>query len=89
MSRATVRPGPRIYARPDGSADRVGCRAAGLLLPTESPVTRPVCSAGLWFNASEVYALLTMDHLLSSLQPGLLEPIFSLCASALGGFGQR
>ena len=29
---------------------------------------------GLWFNASEVYALLTMDHLLSSLQPGLLEP---------------
>ena len=29
---------------------------------------------GLWFNSSEVYALLTMDHLLSSLQPGLLEP---------------
>ena len=29
---------------------------------------------GLWFNASEVYALLTMDHLLTSLQPGLLEP---------------
>ncbi len=29
---------------------------------------------GLWFNASEVYALLTMDHLLSRLQPGLLEP---------------
>jgi predicted DNA-binding transcriptional regulator YafY len=28
---------------------------------------------GLWFNASEVYALLTMDHLLSRLQPGLLE----------------
>ena len=29
---------------------------------------------GLWFNASEVYALLTMEYLLSSLQPGLLEP---------------
>ena len=29
---------------------------------------------GLWFNSSEVYALLTMDRLLSSLQPGLLEP---------------
>ncbi len=29
---------------------------------------------GLWFNASEVHALLTMEHLLSSLQPGLLEP---------------
>jgi predicted DNA-binding transcriptional regulator YafY len=29
---------------------------------------------GLWFNASEVRALLTMQHLLVNLQPGLLEP---------------
>ncbi|MEA3413052.1 MAG: WYL domain-containing protein [Pseudomonadota bacterium] len=29
---------------------------------------------GLWFNASEVHALLTMEHLLSHLQPGLLGP---------------
>lgn len=29
---------------------------------------------GLWFNSSEVHALLTMDHLLSNLQPGLLGP---------------
>jgi len=29
---------------------------------------------GLWFNASEVHALLTMEHLLSNLQPGLLGP---------------
>ncbi len=29
---------------------------------------------GLWFNASEIHALLTMDQLLSNLQPGLLEP---------------
>lgn len=28
---------------------------------------------GLWFNASEAYALLTMEHLLSNLQPGLLS----------------
>ena len=28
---------------------------------------------GLWFNASEIYALLTMNHLLSRLKPGLLE----------------
>jgi len=28
----------------------------------------------LWFNASEVHALLTMEHLLSHLQPGLLGP---------------
>ncbi|MEG3639318.1 helix-turn-helix transcriptional regulator [Magnetococcus sp. PR-3] len=27
---------------------------------------------GVWFNASEIYALLTMEHLLSNLQPGLL-----------------
>ena len=29
---------------------------------------------GLWFNASEAHALLTMDALLSQLQPGLLGP---------------
>ena len=29
---------------------------------------------GLWFNASEIHALLTMQHLLSNIQPGLLEP---------------
>lgn len=29
---------------------------------------------GLWFNASEIRALLTMRHLLANLQPGLLEP---------------
>lgn len=27
---------------------------------------------GLWFNASEIHALLTMQHLLANLQPGLL-----------------
>jgi predicted DNA-binding transcriptional regulator YafY len=29
---------------------------------------------GLWFNASEIHALLTMQQLLLNLQPGLLEP---------------
>lgn len=29
---------------------------------------------GLWFNASEVYALLTMQQLLKNLEPGLLAP---------------
>ena len=28
---------------------------------------------GLWFNASELHALLTVQHLLSQIQPGLLE----------------
>lgn len=29
---------------------------------------------GLWFNASEIHALLTMQQLLSTLQPGILAP---------------
>ncbi len=29
---------------------------------------------GLWFNASEVHALLTMEQLLENIQPGLLAP---------------
>src|SRR5262245_43959493 len=29
---------------------------------------------GLWFNPSEIRALLTMQHLLANLQPGLLDP---------------
>jgi predicted DNA-binding transcriptional regulator YafY len=29
---------------------------------------------GLWFSASEIHALLTMQHLLENLQPGLLTP---------------
>ena len=29
---------------------------------------------GLWFNAAEVHALLTMEQLLADLQPGLLSP---------------
>ena len=29
---------------------------------------------GLWFSAGEIHALLTMQHLLENVQPGLLEP---------------
>src|SRR6185369_9605248 len=29
---------------------------------------------GLWFSAAEIHALLTMQHLLENLQPGLLTP---------------
>lgn len=29
---------------------------------------------GLWFNSSEIHALLAMHHLLENLQPGLLKP---------------
>ena len=43
---------------------------------------------GLWFNASEIHALLTMQHLLSTLQPGLLgsqiEPLQARLRALLG-----
>jgi predicted DNA-binding transcriptional regulator YafY len=29
---------------------------------------------GLWFNAAEIHALMTMDHLLAGIEPGLLRP---------------
>ncbi|MBF0257163.1 MAG: WYL domain-containing transcriptional regulator [Gammaproteobacteria bacterium] len=36
--------------------------------------TERVALPGLWFSAAEVQMLLTMEHLLSTLQPGLLGP---------------
>jgi predicted DNA-binding transcriptional regulator YafY len=43
---------------------------------------------GMWFNASEVHALLTMRHLLANLQPGLLqrhtEPLLERLKALLG-----
>lgn len=34
----------------------------------------PYSLPGLWFNASEIYALLTVQQLLADIQPGFLEP---------------
>jgi len=43
---------------------------------------------GLWFSAAEIHALLTMQHLLENLQPGLLaphvKPLLSRFAAILG-----
>lgn len=43
---------------------------------------------GLWFNASEIHALLSMQHLLSMIQPGILaphiQPLLSRLQSLLG-----
>lgn len=45
---------------------------------------------GLWFNASEIYALLTMQNLLAEVQPGLLGPhIAPLQARLAGLLGSR
>ena len=41
----------------------------------ESPSGGPAFQLpGLWFNASEIHALLMMQHLLAEVQPGLLGP---------------
>lgn len=46
---------------------------------------------GLWFNASEVFALLSMQQLLKSLEPGLLsahvEPLLTRLRAILGSEG--
>jgi predicted DNA-binding transcriptional regulator YafY len=43
---------------------------------------------GLWFNAQEIHALLTMKHLLENLEPGLLgphvEPLLDRLSAAIG-----
>ncbi len=43
---------------------------------------------GLWFNSSEIHALLTMQHLLSNIEPGLLggqiEPLKARLRAILG-----
>ncbi|OGT22413.1 MAG: hypothetical protein A2V90_03295 [Gammaproteobacteria bacterium RBG_16_57_12] len=40
----------------------------------EAPGAAPFELPGLWFNPTEIHALLTCHQLLASLQPGLLEP---------------
>jgi predicted DNA-binding transcriptional regulator YafY len=61
--------------------DRMGCpieydkSALHYVVRTEQlPGGGPFELPGLWFNASEVHALLVMLHLLRGVQPGLLEP---------------
>ena len=43
---------------------------------------------GLWFSAAEIYALLTMQHLLRNLEPGLLgphiQPLLARLSTAMG-----
>ncbi len=45
----------------------------GYVLERTSRQARRFALPGLWFTASEVHALLTMEHLLSNLQPGFLQ----------------
>jgi predicted DNA-binding transcriptional regulator YafY len=46
----------------------------GYRYDTDDTTSERFALPGLWFNASEAHALLTMDAMLSALQPGLLGP---------------
>lgn len=60
----------RLHAPIEWDRERRGYRFAGAPMPDAPRYQLP----GLWFNASEIRALLTMQHLLADLQPGVLEP---------------
>ncbi len=49
-------------------------QARGYRMDRSLSGTRRYALPGLWFNAAEAHALLTMEHLLTQLGPGLLEP---------------
>lgn len=59
----------RLHAPIEWDRERRGYVFAGAL-PGAPRYQLP----GLWFNASEIRALLTMQHMLAELQPGVLEP---------------
>jgi predicted DNA-binding transcriptional regulator YafY len=59
----------RLHAPIVWDRDRMGY-CFDMLSPDAHPFELP----GMWFNSSEVYALLVMEYLLENLQPGLLTP---------------
>jgi len=74
VSRATVKRDLQ-YLRDRMHAPIVYDRDAGGYRFDEPPARGPrFALPGLWFNASEVYALLMMQSLLEEVQPGLLGP---------------
>ena len=46
----------------------------GYRFDPNEPAATSYALPGLWFNASEIHALLSMQQLLADVQPGLLEP---------------
>ena len=46
----------------------------GYRFDRSEPAASSYALPGLWFNASEIHALLSMQQLLADVQPGLLEP---------------
>lgn len=64
----------RFNAPIEWDRDSGGYRLTGRATPEAIAAGPRYELPGLWFNASEIRALLTMQHLLANLQPGLLEP---------------
>ena len=77
------------YLRDRFNAPIIFDRAAGGYRYEQSESTFAL--PGLWFNASEIHALLTMQQLLGNLGPGLLtphvEPLMARLRALLGGEG--
>ena len=74
VSRATVKRDLQ-YLRDRMNAPIVFDRdAGGYHFSTPSKHAAKFELPGLWFNSSEIYALLMMQHLLEEVQPGLLGP---------------
>jgi predicted DNA-binding transcriptional regulator YafY len=52
-----------------------GCRGYRLEAPAQTGPRYEL--PGIWFNANEIHALLTIEHLLQHIEPGILHPFFS------------
>ena len=50
------------------------CRGYRLATPTNAGPRYEL--PGVWFNAGEIHALLTIEHLLENIEPGVLQPHF-------------
>ncbi len=61
----------------------------GYVLGHGRPEARQYELPGLWFNASEIHALLTMRQLLENLQPGLLGPHVEALLARIRGLLQE
>ncbi|MBL8491106.1 MAG: HTH domain-containing protein, partial [Rhodocyclaceae bacterium] len=74
VSRATVKRDLQ-YLRDRMNAPIVWDReAGGYRFESPGPTAPKYELPGLWFNSSEIYALLMMQNLLEEVQPGLLGP---------------
>lgn len=64
-------------------------KAGGYRLDDSDPAAKTFELPGLWFSATEIHAMLTLEHLVTQLQPGLLAqqlgPLRARIRNILGG----